>query len=269
MLLCPLTLQEHPSGDSRIGVLAVFGEQRILADLSATMDILAHQVALAAEQIMLRREVMRQGNEAYFRTLVQDTSDAVLIVGDDGKIRYATPSATSIFGEISGGRCAPAGPRRRRGARRPRPDPHAAAGRREPQLPLRGPADHPPRRRQRQRPGQVQRSARRPDRGRAGAHLPGRDRAAPARGAAEAPGLPRRADQAAQPAALPGPDLAAARQGQARRHDRRRAVRGPGRLQGRQRHDGPRRRRRAAGGRRGPAVRPDPGLGHGRAARRG
>jgi diguanylate cyclase (GGDEF)-like protein/PAS domain S-box-containing protein len=101
MLLCPLTLQEHPSGDSRIGVLAVFGEQRILADLSATMDILAHQVALAAEQIMLRREVMRQGNEAYFRTLVQDTSDAVLIVSDDGKIRYATPSATSIFGDIT------------------------------------------------------------------------------------------------------------------------------------------------------------------------
>jgi diguanylate cyclase (GGDEF)-like protein/PAS domain S-box-containing protein len=101
MLLCPLTLSEQPSGDSRIGVLAVFGEQRILADLSATMDILAHQVALAAEQIMLRREVMRQGNEAYFRTLVQDTSDAVLIVSDDGKIRYATPSATSIFGEIT------------------------------------------------------------------------------------------------------------------------------------------------------------------------
>jgi diguanylate cyclase (GGDEF)-like protein/PAS domain S-box-containing protein len=101
MLLCPLTLSEQPSGDSRIGVLAVFGEQRVLADLSATMDILAHQVALAAEQIMLRREVMRQGNEAYFRTLVQDTSDAVLIVSDDGKIRYATPSATSIFGEIT------------------------------------------------------------------------------------------------------------------------------------------------------------------------
>ena len=84
-----------------IGVLAVFGEQRILADLSATMEILAHQVALAAERIMLRQEVIRQGNEAYFRTLVQDTSDAILIVGDDGKIRYATPSATSIFGDIS------------------------------------------------------------------------------------------------------------------------------------------------------------------------
>jgi diguanylate cyclase (GGDEF)-like protein/PAS domain S-box-containing protein len=37
---------------------------------------------------------------AHFRTLVQDTSDAILIIGDDGKVRYATPSATSIFGDI-------------------------------------------------------------------------------------------------------------------------------------------------------------------------
>jgi len=101
MLLCPLTLENRPSGDPLIGVLGVFGEQRILADLAATLEILAHQVALAVERIMLRDEVIRQGNEAYFRTLVQDTSDAILIVGDEGKVRYATPSATSIFGEIT------------------------------------------------------------------------------------------------------------------------------------------------------------------------
>ena len=101
MLLCPLTLENRPSGDPLAGVLAVFGGQRILADLSATMEILAHQVALAAERIMLRQEVIRQGSEAYFRTLVQDTSDAILIVGDEGRVRYATPSATSIFGEIA------------------------------------------------------------------------------------------------------------------------------------------------------------------------
>ena len=45
--------------------------------------------------------MIRQGSEAYFRTLVQDTSDAILIVGDDGKVRYATPSAASIFGDIA------------------------------------------------------------------------------------------------------------------------------------------------------------------------
>ena len=103
MLLCPLTLKDRPSGDPLIGLIAVFGEQRILADLSATLEILAHQVALAVEGIMLRQEVIRQRNEAYFRTLVQDASDAILIVGDDGTVKYATPSATTIFGDITGG----------------------------------------------------------------------------------------------------------------------------------------------------------------------
>ena len=101
LLLCPLTLKDRPAGDPLIGVLAVFGEQRILADLSATMDILANQVTLALERIVLSQEVIRQGQEAYFRTLVQDASDAILIVADDGKVRYATPSAASIFGEIT------------------------------------------------------------------------------------------------------------------------------------------------------------------------
>ena len=50
---------------------------------------------------MLSQEVIRQRSEAYFRTLVQDTSDVILIVGDDGMVRYATPSATSIFGAVT------------------------------------------------------------------------------------------------------------------------------------------------------------------------
>jgi diguanylate cyclase (GGDEF)-like protein/PAS domain S-box-containing protein len=101
MLLCPLVLEHRTSGDPLIGVIAVLGEERVLADLAATMEILVHQVALALERIMLRQEVIRQGNEAYFRTLVQDASDVILIVGDDGRIRYATPSAASIFGQVT------------------------------------------------------------------------------------------------------------------------------------------------------------------------
>jgi diguanylate cyclase (GGDEF)-like protein/PAS domain S-box-containing protein len=101
MLLCPLMLENRPSGNPLIGVLAVFGERRYLADQAATLEILAHQVALAIERIMLREELVRQGNEAYFRTLVHDTSDVILIVGGDWKVRYATPSATGIFGDIT------------------------------------------------------------------------------------------------------------------------------------------------------------------------
>jgi diguanylate cyclase (GGDEF)-like protein/PAS domain S-box-containing protein len=100
ILLCPLTLKDRPSGDPLIGVLAAFGKQRILADMSGTLEILSRQVALAVERLMLSQEVIRQRSEAYFRTVVQDTSDVILIIGEDGRVRYATPSATSIFGDI-------------------------------------------------------------------------------------------------------------------------------------------------------------------------
>ena len=101
MLLCPLILKDRPSGDAPIGLIAVFGERRVLLDLSATLDILAHQVALTLESVMLRQEVIRQRNEAYFRALVQDASDAIVIVADDGTVKYATPSTEAVFGDIT------------------------------------------------------------------------------------------------------------------------------------------------------------------------
>lgn len=100
VLLCPLTLGDRPSGDPLIGMLAVSGRHRVLAELSATLEILASQAALVLERLALNQEVIRQGNQAYFRTLVQDTSDAILIVNDDGSVRYATPSATVTFGAV-------------------------------------------------------------------------------------------------------------------------------------------------------------------------
>jgi diguanylate cyclase (GGDEF)-like protein/PAS domain S-box-containing protein len=100
MLACPVTLNNEPDDDPLIGLIAVFGEQRTLADLAATLEILAHQVALTVESIMLRQAVIRQRNEAYFRTLVQDTTDAIMIVADDGTVKYATPSTGTIFGDF-------------------------------------------------------------------------------------------------------------------------------------------------------------------------
>ena len=101
MLLCPLVLKDRPSGDTSIGLIAVFGDRRSLTDLSATLDILAHQVALTLESVMLRQEAIRRRNEAYFRALVQDASDAIVIVADDGTVKYATPSTATIFGDVA------------------------------------------------------------------------------------------------------------------------------------------------------------------------
>ena len=100
VLLCPLALQDRPSGDPLIGVLAVFGPGPDLAALSRTLEVLARQAALVVERVLLSREVTRRNSEAYFRTLVHDTSDVILIVDDDSRVRYATPSARGIFGEV-------------------------------------------------------------------------------------------------------------------------------------------------------------------------
>jgi diguanylate cyclase (GGDEF)-like protein/PAS domain S-box-containing protein len=100
VLLIPLSLQDRPSGDPLIGVLAVTGASRDLAELAGTFEVLARQAALVVERVVLSREVIRRNSEAYFRTLVHDTSDVILIVDDHGRIRYATPSARSIFGDV-------------------------------------------------------------------------------------------------------------------------------------------------------------------------
>ena len=100
-LLCLLTLKGRPVGDPVIGLLGVFGDRRRLADLSGTIEILAGQAALAVERVGLTQEVIRQRGEALFRTLVQDASDVILIIGDDRRVRYATPSAADIFGPVT------------------------------------------------------------------------------------------------------------------------------------------------------------------------
>jgi len=100
-LLCPLTLTDRPAGEPFIGLIGFFGSRRALADLSAALEILAGQAALAVERIGLTQEVIRQRGQALFRTLVQDASDVILIVGDDRRIRYATPSAAGLFGAVT------------------------------------------------------------------------------------------------------------------------------------------------------------------------
>jgi diguanylate cyclase (GGDEF)-like protein/PAS domain S-box-containing protein len=94
VLLCPL-----PAGDGPpAGVLAVFGEPVSLAARAATLEVIAGQAAHAAEQIMRSAEARREDSRAYVRAVVQDSSDAVLIVSGDGVVDYATPAAERLFG---------------------------------------------------------------------------------------------------------------------------------------------------------------------------
>ncbi|MDV9188796.1 aminotransferase class I/II-fold pyridoxal phosphate-dependent enzyme [Streptomyces sp. SR27] len=97
-LLCPLRLQAPAGPEPLLGVLVVAGPEKKLAEISGPAQSLASQAALALERFALSEEVNRRTSEAYFRTLVHNTSDVILIVDDDDTVRYASPSAETTFG---------------------------------------------------------------------------------------------------------------------------------------------------------------------------
>jgi diguanylate cyclase (GGDEF)-like protein/PAS domain S-box-containing protein len=100
ILVCPLVQSPRPSGDPLIGVLAVLGQQRVLSGMSPALAILASQVALALDRVLRGEGAARQRGAAMFRTLVQDALDVILVLDDDGVVRYASPSAARLVGDV-------------------------------------------------------------------------------------------------------------------------------------------------------------------------
>jgi diguanylate cyclase (GGDEF)-like protein/PAS domain S-box-containing protein len=97
-LRCPMVLPDRPTGDPLLGVLHVGAPTEALPGLQRAIEVLAGQAALALERIDLSREVIRRNSETYFRTLVQNTADVILIVDGLDRIRYASPSAAQVLG---------------------------------------------------------------------------------------------------------------------------------------------------------------------------
>ena len=97
-LSCPLVLADRPAAGPSMGLLIVAAGEAALHTLRGALEVLASQAALALERVTLSQEVIRRNNEAYFRTLVQNAHDVILIVDDRGCVRYASPSAAAILG---------------------------------------------------------------------------------------------------------------------------------------------------------------------------
>jgi PAS domain S-box-containing protein len=54
---------------------------------------------LALERISLTRQILARDSEQYFRALVLNATDVILIVDpDDLRVRYASPSGSAMFG---------------------------------------------------------------------------------------------------------------------------------------------------------------------------
>jgi diguanylate cyclase (GGDEF)-like protein/PAS domain S-box-containing protein len=92
-LHCPLSL-----GDQYVGDLYVAADEAPLVDLQEAAPVLAGQAASILSTFALNREIDRRNSEAYFRTLILNATDVILIVDAVGIIKYASPSAHVVFG---------------------------------------------------------------------------------------------------------------------------------------------------------------------------
>ena len=88
------------SADSLIGALLVSGDPRQLVLTQDAIQALGFKVALALQRIALAGAVHQRSSEAHFRSLIQNASDVILVVGADNLITYQTPSVTSVLGYL-------------------------------------------------------------------------------------------------------------------------------------------------------------------------
>ncbi len=79
--------------------VALAAGEDALTSMQGPLEVLTGQATLALGRITLTDEVNRRKSEEYFRTLVQNTADVILIVDELNLIGYASPSAVSVFGE--------------------------------------------------------------------------------------------------------------------------------------------------------------------------
>jgi diguanylate cyclase (GGDEF)-like protein/PAS domain S-box-containing protein len=66
--------------------------------LLITALVVTRQLLTVRENLRLLAETAARQNEARFRSLVQHSSDVILIIQTDGTIRFVSPSATQVFG---------------------------------------------------------------------------------------------------------------------------------------------------------------------------
>ncbi|MFN8095429.1 MAG: EAL domain-containing protein [Vicinamibacteria bacterium] len=74
----------------------------VLGGLGLTAAVLARQVVATRAEARLAEQRVEQQTEARFRSLVQNASDIVLVVGADGVIAYHSPSAERLLDRANG-----------------------------------------------------------------------------------------------------------------------------------------------------------------------
>ena len=84
--------------DELRGLLVVGSASPLPKENRDTLEALTSQVALALDSAALTEDLLRQKTEARFRSLVQNSTDVVMVVDADSTVRYVSPSIHGVFG---------------------------------------------------------------------------------------------------------------------------------------------------------------------------
>jgi diguanylate cyclase (GGDEF)-like protein/PAS domain S-box-containing protein len=96
-LVCPFVAK-----DQLQGLIVVTCTGKFPFELRSSIEILAAQAAMAIGRETMTEAFHARRGEARFQTLVQNTSDVILIARPDTTITYQTPSASRILGYPDG-----------------------------------------------------------------------------------------------------------------------------------------------------------------------
>jgi diguanylate cyclase (GGDEF)-like protein/PAS domain S-box-containing protein len=85
-----------PDGSSRRILFGHHGRMPIGSE--AVVAALATQLTLAADRVRLAKALHQRQSEARFRSLIQNASDVIAIVGANSRVRFETPSTEAVLG---------------------------------------------------------------------------------------------------------------------------------------------------------------------------
>jgi PAS domain S-box-containing protein len=74
------------------GAVTIAADRGVLEATRDAVEVLAAEARLALERIGLTEAINRGDNDRYLRTVIQNATDAVLVVDEDETIRYASPA---------------------------------------------------------------------------------------------------------------------------------------------------------------------------------
>jgi diguanylate cyclase (GGDEF)-like protein/PAS domain S-box-containing protein len=93
MFTVPLFLK-----DELKALLSIASPVRLARSTCNSLEALSSQVALALDSAALTEDLLRRQSEARFSSLVQNSSDVVMVVDADSTVRYISPSVERVLG---------------------------------------------------------------------------------------------------------------------------------------------------------------------------